>query len=74
MPYRLSYGTVRESPRQAIYIVRVHDAILEPHAKNAIHIDEIQLLTLFAEAHNLTLQQRALPTCLPPTRQLDTNQ
>jgi len=36
MPHRLSYGTVRESPRQAIYVVRVHDEILEPHV-----IDEI---------------------------------
>lgn len=36
MSYRMSYGTVRESPRQAIYAVRVHDAIVEPHV-----IDEI---------------------------------
>jgi hypothetical protein len=27
----LSYGTVRESPRQVIYAVRVYDAILELH-------------------------------------------
>lgn len=27
----LSYGTVRESPRQVIYSVRVYDAILELH-------------------------------------------
>jgi hypothetical protein len=29
MAYRLSYGTVRDSPRQAIYVVRVQDEILE---------------------------------------------
>ena len=29
MSLRLSYGTVRESPRQAIYAVRVHDEILD---------------------------------------------
>jgi hypothetical protein len=28
---RLSYGTVRESPRHVIYAVRVYDAILELH-------------------------------------------
>jgi|SRR5215468_8192193 len=28
-PPRLSYGTVRESKRQAIYAVRIHDAILD---------------------------------------------
>jgi hypothetical protein len=28
MPYRLSYGTVQESRRQATYVVRVQDAIL----------------------------------------------
>ena len=28
---RLSYGTVRESTRQVIYAVRVHDALLDPH-------------------------------------------
>jgi len=31
MPYRLSYGTVRVSQRQAIYVVRVHDDILTRH-------------------------------------------
>lgn len=31
MSHRLSYGTVRESPRQAIYVVRVHDELLPPH-------------------------------------------
>jgi hypothetical protein len=36
MAHRVSYGTVRDSPRQAIYVVRVHDEILEPH-----FIDEI---------------------------------
>jgi len=29
MSQRLSYGTVRESPRRAIYAVRVHDELLE---------------------------------------------
>jgi hypothetical protein len=29
--HRLSFGTVRESRRQVIYAVRVHDAILELH-------------------------------------------
>ena len=29
MSYRLSYGTVRETPRRAIHVVRVHDEILE---------------------------------------------
>jgi hypothetical protein len=29
MSYRLSYGTVRDSPRQAIYVVRIQDEILE---------------------------------------------
>ncbi|HEY1309544.1 MAG TPA: hypothetical protein VGF02_01245 [Pseudolabrys sp.] len=29
MSPRFSFGTVRESPRQAIYAVRVHDAILD---------------------------------------------
>ena len=37
MSHRLSYGIVRESPRQVIYVVRVHDEILEPHV-----IDQIQ--------------------------------
>ena len=36
MPYRLSYGTVRISQRQAIYVVRVHDEILPRY-----EIDEI---------------------------------
>jgi hypothetical protein len=27
----LSYGTVRESPRKVIHVVRVHDEILELH-------------------------------------------
>lgn len=31
MAHRLSYGTVRESLRRVIYVVRVHDEILEPH-------------------------------------------
>jgi len=31
MSHRLSYGTVRESPRQAIYVVRVHGELLLPH-------------------------------------------
>jgi hypothetical protein len=31
MSYRLSYATVRESQRQAIHVVRVHDEILELH-------------------------------------------
>ncbi len=31
MSHRLSYGTVRELPRQAIYVVRVHDELLLPH-------------------------------------------
>jgi hypothetical protein len=35
-PPRLSYGTVRESTRQAIYAVRIHDAIHDLH-----EIDEI---------------------------------
>jgi len=35
-PPRLSYGTVRESKRQAIYAVRIHNAILDLH-----DIDEI---------------------------------
>lgn len=30
MSYRLSYGTVRESARQAIYVLRVHGEILNP--------------------------------------------
>ena len=30
MSLRLSYGTVRESPRRAIHVVRVEDEILEP--------------------------------------------
>ena len=30
MSHRLSYGTVRDSPRRAIHIVRVHGEILEP--------------------------------------------
>jgi hypothetical protein len=29
MNRRLSYATVRETPRQVIYAVRVHDAVLE---------------------------------------------
>jgi hypothetical protein len=29
MPHRLSYGTVRESPRRVIHVVRVLDEILE---------------------------------------------
>jgi len=36
MSHRLSYGTVRESPRQAIYAVRVYGETLEPP-----EIDEI---------------------------------
>jgi hypothetical protein len=28
---RLTHGTVRESPRQVIYALRVHDGILELH-------------------------------------------
>jgi hypothetical protein len=32
----LSYGAVRESKRQAIYAVRVHDAILDLHEINEI--------------------------------------
>ena len=28
---RLTHGTVRESPRQVIYALRVHDAVLELH-------------------------------------------
>ena len=35
-PLRLSCGIVRESPRQVIYAIRVHDVILEFH-----EIDEI---------------------------------
>lgn len=30
MPYQLVYGTVRESPRQVIHVVRVEDKILSP--------------------------------------------
>jgi hypothetical protein len=29
-PARFSYGTVRESQRRAIFVVRVEDALLEP--------------------------------------------
>jgi len=29
MSHRLSYGTVRDSPRRAIHVIRVHDEILE---------------------------------------------
>ena len=36
MSQRLSYGTVRESPRRAIHVLRVEDAILEP-----FEIDEL---------------------------------
>lgn len=36
MSHRLSYGTVREPPRQAIHVVRVHDATLE-----LFEVDEI---------------------------------
>ena len=35
-PPRLSYGTVRESKRQAIYAVRIHHAILDLHEINEI--------------------------------------
>ncbi len=28
MSYRLAYGTVRDTPRRVIHVVRVHDAIL----------------------------------------------
>jgi hypothetical protein len=30
MPYQLVYGTVRESARRAIYVVRVQGDVLEP--------------------------------------------
>jgi len=30
-PLRLSYGTIRQSKRQVIYAVRVHDTILDLH-------------------------------------------
>ncbi len=30
MAYQLSYGTVRESDRQAIYVLRIHGEILDP--------------------------------------------
>jgi hypothetical protein len=30
MSLRLTYGTVRESQRRAIYVVRVHDELLDP--------------------------------------------
>jgi hypothetical protein len=36
MTYRLVYGTVRESQRSAIYVVRAQDALLQPP-----EIDEI---------------------------------
>ena len=36
MSYRLVYGTVRESLRRAIFVVRVQDEVLEP-----LEIDDI---------------------------------
>jgi hypothetical protein len=36
MSYRLSYGTVRESPRRVIHVLRVEDEILE-----ALEIDDL---------------------------------
>jgi len=30
MSYTLTFGTVRESQRRAIYVLRIHDALLEP--------------------------------------------
>ena len=36
MAARFSYGTVREAPRRAIFVVRVHDALLDPAEVEAV--------------------------------------
>ena len=33
---RLTYGTVRDSPRTVIYAVRIHDALLQPDETNEV--------------------------------------
>jgi len=36
MSQRLTYGTVRESPRTAIYVVRVKDEVIDAHEADDI--------------------------------------